>query len=85
MYDLLITNARIVDGSGNPWFRADVAVKDGVSRASGGYLPPMALVPGSTMREGYNCQGSLVSSSSVAERPAISQSPYSCHAFARVL
>jgi N-acyl-D-amino-acid deacylase len=28
-YDLLITNARIVDGSGNPWFRADVAVKDG--------------------------------------------------------
>ena len=28
-YDLLITNARIVDGSGNPWFRADVAIKDG--------------------------------------------------------
>lgn len=29
VYDLLITNARIVDGSGNPWFRADVAIKDG--------------------------------------------------------
>ncbi|HLM55943.1 MAG TPA: D-aminoacylase, partial [Pyrinomonadaceae bacterium] len=28
-YDLVITNARVVDGSGNPWFRADVAVKDG--------------------------------------------------------
>src|SRR6476659_10135659 len=28
-YDLLITNARIVDGSGNPWFRTDVAIKDG--------------------------------------------------------
>ncbi|MET0650289.1 MAG: D-aminoacylase [Pyrinomonadaceae bacterium] len=28
-YDLVITNARIVDGSGNPWFRADVAVKGG--------------------------------------------------------
>lgn len=28
-YDLVITNARIVDGSGNPWFRADVAVRDG--------------------------------------------------------
>ncbi len=28
-YDLLITNARIVDGSGNPWFRADIAIKDG--------------------------------------------------------
>ena len=29
VYDLLITNARIVDGSGNPWYRADVAVRDG--------------------------------------------------------
>ena len=28
-YDLVITNARIVDGTGNPWFRADVAIKDG--------------------------------------------------------
>jgi N-acyl-D-amino-acid deacylase len=28
-YDLVITNSRIVDGSGNPWFRADVAIKDG--------------------------------------------------------
>lgn len=29
VYDLLITNARIVDGSGNPWFRGDVAVRQG--------------------------------------------------------
>jgi N-acyl-D-amino-acid deacylase len=29
VYDHLIINARIVDGSGNPWFRADVAIKDG--------------------------------------------------------
>jgi N-acyl-D-amino-acid deacylase len=29
VYDLLITNARIVDGSGNPWFRADVGIRDG--------------------------------------------------------
>lgn len=28
-FDLVITNARVVDGSGNPWFRADVAVKGG--------------------------------------------------------
>jgi N-acyl-D-amino-acid deacylase len=28
-YDLLITNGRIIDGTGNPWFRADIAVRDG--------------------------------------------------------
>ena len=26
-YDLLIRNARVVDGAGNPWFRADVAIR----------------------------------------------------------
>lgn len=28
-FDLVITNARIVDGSGNPWFRADVGIRHG--------------------------------------------------------
>ncbi len=28
-YDLLIRNARVIDGTGNAWFRADIAVKDG--------------------------------------------------------
>ncbi|MGH9947476.1 MAG: N-acyl-D-amino-acid deacylase family protein, partial [Pyrinomonadaceae bacterium] len=28
-YDLVITNARIIDGTGNPWFRGSVAIKDG--------------------------------------------------------
>lgn len=26
-FDILITNARIVDGAGNPWFRADVGIR----------------------------------------------------------
>lgn len=38
-YDLIVTNARIVDGSGNPWFRADIGIRDGriarIGRLSG--------------------------------------------------
>ena len=29
IYDLVITNGRILDGSGNPWFRGDLAVQQG--------------------------------------------------------
>lgn len=28
-YDLVITNGRVIDGAGNPWFRADVGIKNG--------------------------------------------------------
>ena len=28
-YDLIIVNARIVDGTGNPWFRGSIAIRDG--------------------------------------------------------
>ena len=28
-YDLVIINARIIDGTGNPWFRGDVGIKNG--------------------------------------------------------
>lgn len=34
-YDLLIKNGRVLDGTGNPWFYADVAVKDGKIAAIG--------------------------------------------------
>ena len=34
-YDLLIRNARVVDGAGNPWFQADVGVTDGTIAAIG--------------------------------------------------
>jgi N-acyl-D-amino-acid deacylase len=42
-YDLLITNARVVDGSGNPWFRADVAIKDGRIARIGRLKPETAV------------------------------------------
>ncbi|MDR3590401.1 MAG: D-aminoacylase [Negativicutes bacterium] len=39
MYDLVIENGRILDGSGNPWFSGDVGIKDGkiarIGRLSG--------------------------------------------------
>ena len=35
MFDLLITNGRIVDGSGNPWFRADLGIEGDLIRAIG--------------------------------------------------
>ena len=35
MYDLLIQNARILDGTGAPWFYGDLAVKDGKIAAVG--------------------------------------------------
>jgi N-acyl-D-amino-acid deacylase len=34
-FDLIVTRARVVDGTGNPWFRADVGMKDGRIAAIG--------------------------------------------------
>jgi N-acyl-D-amino-acid deacylase len=34
-YDVLIRNGRVLDGTGNPWFPADVAIKDGRIAAVG--------------------------------------------------
>ena len=41
MYDMIFRNAGVIDGSGQPEFTADVAVKDGVI-AFVGHLPPEA-------------------------------------------
>lgn len=43
-YDLVIRNGRVLDGMGNPWIRADVAVKDG-------RIVRVGVVPGRGARE----------------------------------
>lgn len=44
-YDLVIRNARVVDGSGSPWFRADVAVRgDTIARIAPGIDAPAKRV-----------------------------------------
>ena len=35
MFDILIRNGRVIDGSGNPWFKADVGIKNGKIDAVG--------------------------------------------------
>ncbi len=27
-FDIIILNGKIIDGSGNPWFKADIGIKD---------------------------------------------------------
>ncbi len=52
-FDLLILNGRVLDGTGNPWFRADVGVRDGRIVAVG----PLA---GSTAQETIDATGLYV-------------------------
>lgn len=81
-YDLLIENGRVLDGSGNPWIRADVAVDDGdiaavgdleaagadtVIDASGHYVAPGFIDPHSHAGSG------LADSTLSAARPLLAQ------------
>jgi N-acyl-D-amino-acid deacylase len=46
MFDVLIRNGRVVDGTGNPWFPADIGIRDGTIAAIG-RIPDDA--PGATV------------------------------------
>src|SRR3954465_4275618 len=44
-YDLVIRNGRIIDGSGNPWYRGDIAVRgDTIARIAPSITEPAARV-----------------------------------------
>jgi N-acyl-D-amino-acid deacylase len=53
VYDLLIRNARIVDGTGNPWFRGDVAVR-------GDRIVAVGRVPAGTAKRTLDAAGLVV-------------------------
>ena len=56
-FDLVLRNARVVDGTGNPWFRADVAVEGGriarVGRLEGAQARRVIDVEGSVVAPGF--------------------------------
>jgi N-acyl-D-amino-acid deacylase len=41
-FDVLVQNARVIDGTGNPWFRGDVAIRAGRIEAVAPHLPAEA-------------------------------------------
>src|SRR2546427_10995909 len=44
-YDLLLRNGRIVDGSGSPWYRADVAIRgDMIARIAPSITEPATRI-----------------------------------------
>ncbi len=53
-FDLLIRDGRVLDGSGNPWFRADIGISDGRISAVG-------PLPGASASEVIEAEGLYVS------------------------
>ena len=44
-YDLVLRNARIVDGTGSPWYRGDMAIRgDGIARIAPSITEPATRV-----------------------------------------
>ena len=54
MYDLLIINGRILDGTGTPWFWGDVAVQEG-------RIVEIGLLAGQAAKQVINADGRMVS------------------------
>ena len=53
-YDLLIRGGRIIDGTGSPWFRADVAIR-------GDRIAALGALPGARARDTIDATGLMVS------------------------
>ncbi len=55
MFDFIISNGKVVDGAGNPWFLADIGVKDGVIAAIGNLSGAEAARTISCKSSGLSC------------------------------
>ncbi len=53
-FDILIRNARVIDGTGAPWFRADVGVRDG-------HIAAVGDLSASSGRQTIDAQGKVLS------------------------
>jgi hypothetical protein len=53
-YDILIQNSRVLDGTGAPWFRADVAVRDG-------HIAAVGNLAGASAKEVIDARGQVLS------------------------
>src|SRR5687768_11902104 len=54
VYDVLILHGTIVDGTGSPWFRGDVAIR-------GDRIAAVGLLPGAQARDTIDARGLIVS------------------------
>lgn len=50
-YDVIVKGGRVVDGTGDPWFRADVGVRDGEIRAIGDLATDASCLVSSSERD----------------------------------
>src|SRR5690242_9719155 len=53
VYDVLIRGGRIVDGTGSPWYRGDVAIR-------GDRIAAVGLLPGARARDTIDATGLVV-------------------------
>ncbi len=52
-YDLIIRNGRIIDGTGSPWYAADVAVQDG-------HIAAIGILPADSAKRSIDARGKVV-------------------------
>ena len=53
VYDLVIRNGRIVDGTGSPWYRGDLGIR-------GGHIAAIGLLEGAAARQTVDAAGMVV-------------------------